>query len=312
MTVYFLNKNFALSNIGILLIFISFSIILSFSRVKANLLIILLKSSKILTSFGEFSFLHTLSNIPVNKSSLGIHEVKLVVQPGPGFSNSCGIGEHTDSTSNLCLVPSWYNSGGLIVDTNLESCRTPVNKLDAPLSLDGCDGSVHILGDHISSVEKTASHVLAMTGIALHHLVSRLKTSIGDLRHSNLLMVSLLSRDDGSIGHKREVDPRVRHQVSLELRKVNVQSSIKSKGSSDGRDNLANHAVEIRIRWSFNIQIPAADVINSLIINHESTIRMLKGSMGGQNSVVRLNHCSSNLRCWVYGKLQLGLLSIVY
>merc|ERR1719317_69412 len=305
MTVYFLNKNFALSNIGILLIFISFSIILSFSRVKANLLIILLESSKILTSFGELTLLHALSNIPVNKSSLGIHEVKLVVQPSPGFSNSCGIGEHTDCTSNLGLVPSWYNSGGLIVDTNLESCRTPVNKLDASLSLDGCDGSVHILGDHIPSVEKTASHVLTMTGIALHHLVSRLKTSIGDLGHSYLLMVSLLSRDDGSIGHEREVDPWVRHQVSLELSKVNVQSSIKSKGSSDGRDNLANHAVEIRIRWSFNIKIPAADVINSLIINHESTIRMLKGSMGGQNSVVRLNHCSSNLWCRVDGKLQL-------
>merc|ERR1719317_1394491 len=312
MTVYFLNKNFALSNIGILLIFISFSIILSFSRVKANLLIILLKSSKILTSFGELSLLHTLSNIPVNKSSLGIHEVELVVQPSPGFSNSCGIGEHTDCTSNLGSVSTGHNCWWLVVNPNFESCRTPVNKLDAPLSLDGCDGSIHILGDHISSVEKTASHVLAMTGITLHHLVSRLKTSIGDLRHSDLLMVSLLSRDDGSIGHKREVDPRVGHQVSLELGQVNVQSSIKSKGSSDGRDNLANHAVEIRIRWSFNIQIPAADIINSLIINHESTIRMLKGSMGGQNSVVRLNNSSSNLRCWVDGKLQLGLFAVVY
>merc|ERR1711982_169223 len=144
-----------------------------------------------------------------------------------------------------------------------------------------------------------------MTRITLHHLVSRLKTSICDLRHSNLFMVSLLSRDDGSIGHKREVDPWVRHQVSLELGKVNIQSSKKSKGCSDGRDNLANHAVEIRIRWSFNIKIPTADVINSLIINHESTIRMLKGSMGGQNSVVRLNNSSSNLRGRVDGKLQL-------
>merc|ERR1719317_1266923 len=115
MTVYFLNKNFALSNIGILLIFISFSIILSFSRVKANLLIILLESSKILTSFRELSLLHSLSNIPVNKSSLGIHEVKLVVQPSPGFSNSCGIGEHTDCTRNLGSVSSRHNCWWLVV-----------------------------------------------------------------------------------------------------------------------------------------------------------------------------------------------------
>merc|ERR1712168_271521 len=213
-------------------IFISFAIF-SFSRVKANLLIILLKSSKVLTSFGELSLLHTLSYIPVNEGPLGIHEVKLVVQPSPGFSNSCGVGEHADCTSNLGSVSSWHNSWWLVVDANLESCGTPVNKLDAPLGLDGCDGSVHILGDHISSVEKTASHVLAMTRIALHHLVSRLKAGIGDLRHSYLLMVSLLSRYDGSIGHKREVDPWVRHQVSLELSEVNIQSSIKSEGSSD-------------------------------------------------------------------------------
>merc|ERR1719357_420657 len=198
-------------------IFISFAIF-SFSRVKTNLLIILLKSSKVLTSFRELSLFHTLPNIPVNEGPLGVHEVKLVVQPSPGLSNSCGVGEHADCTSNLCLIPSWHNGWWLVVDANLESCGTPVNKLDAPLGLDGCDGSVHVLGDHISSVEKTACHVLAMTRVTLHHLVSRLKASIGDLRHSYLFMVSLLSRNDGSIGHKREVDPWVRHQVRNSVR----------------------------------------------------------------------------------------------
>merc|ERR1719499_2971065 len=124
-----------------------------------------------------------------------------------------------------------------------------------------------------------------MTRITLHHLVSWLKTSIGDLRHSNLLMVGLLSRDDGSIGHKREVDPWVRHQVSLELGKVNIQSSINSEGSSDGGDNLANHAVEIRVRRSLDVEIPATDVINRLVINHESTVRVLKSGVGCQDSV---------------------------
>merc|ERR1719499_237732 len=144
-----------------------------------------------------------------------------------------------------------------------------------------------------------------MTRITLHHLVGRLKASIGDLRHSYLLMVSLLSRDDGSIGHKREVNPWVRHQVSLELSEVNIQSSIKSERSSDGRDNLANHAVEIRVRRSLDVQIPATDVINCLVIDHESTIRMLKSGVGCQDSVVWFNHGSGNLRCGVDGKFQL-------
>merc|ERR1719205_549903 len=202
------------------LIFISFSIF-SLSRVKTDLLIILLKSSKILTGLRELSLLHTLSYIPVNKSSLCIHEVKLVVKPGPGLSNGSGVGQHADSTSNLCSVSPWNNSWRLVVDSNLEASWTPVNKLDAPLGLDGGDGSVHILGDNISSVEKAAGHVLAVTRVALDHLVGRFETGVGDLGNSELFMVGFLRGDDGSIGHKREVDPGVGHQVSLELSQIN-------------------------------------------------------------------------------------------
>merc|ERR1711892_340359 len=174
------------------LIFFSFFSLFTFSRVKADLFIILLKSSKILTSLRELSLLHTLSNIPVNKSSLGIHEVKLVVKPGPGLGNSCGVGQHADGTGNLSSVSSWDNGWRLVVDSNLESSWTPVNKLDAPLGLDGGDGSVHILGDNISSVEKTARHVLAVTRVTLDHLIGWLKAGVGDLRHCDLFMASLL------------------------------------------------------------------------------------------------------------------------
>ena len=46
-----------------------------------------------------------------------------------------------------------------------------------------------------------------MPWVALHHLVGRLKAGVGDLRHAELLMVSLLSRDDRGVGDQREVDP---------------------------------------------------------------------------------------------------------
>merc|ERR1711892_1016852 len=187
----------------------------------------------ILTSLGEFSLLHTLSNIPVNKSPLGVHEIKLVVKSSPGLSDGSGVGQHADGTRHLSKISTWDNSGRLVVDSNLESSWTPVNKLDAPLGLDGGNGSVDILRDNISSVEQTAGHVLAMTRVALDHLVGRLETGVGDLRNGNLLMVSLFSRHDWGIGHEGEGDPWVGHQVSLELSQVNVQSSIESEGSSD-------------------------------------------------------------------------------
>ncbi|KAF4526368.1 hypothetical protein B566_EDAN014106 [Ephemera danica] len=67
--------------------------------------------------------------------------------------------------------------------SHLEASGTPVDKLDGPLGLDGGNGGVDILGHNISTVQHAASHVLAVTGVALHHLVSWLEASIGDLRN---------------------------------------------------------------------------------------------------------------------------------
>ena len=62
-----------------------------------------------------------------------------------------------------------------------------------------------------SSVHHAASHVLAMTGIALHHHGGRLEDGHGDLGHGELLVVGLLGRDHWSIGGEHEVDPGVRY-----------------------------------------------------------------------------------------------------
>ena len=51
-------------------------------------------------------------------------------------------------------------------------------------------------------------------------------------------MISLLSRDDRSVGDQREVNPGVGYQVGLELSQINVQSTIKSERSGDRRNNL--------------------------------------------------------------------------
>ena len=56
--------------------------------------------------------------------------------------------------------------------------------------------------------------------------------------YSKLLMVGLFSGDDRSIGGQREVDSGVGYLVGLELCQIHVQSTVKAKRSSDGRDNL--------------------------------------------------------------------------
>merc|ERR1719334_2655992 len=161
---------------------------------------------------------------------------------------------------HLSQVTSRDNGGRLVVDTHLESSWTPVNKLDAPLGLDGGNGSVDILGYNISPVEQAACHVLAMAGITLDHLVGGLETSIGDLGNRQLLMVGLLRRDDWCIGLQWKVDTWVGHQVGLELCQVNIEGTIKPERGGDGRDNLANESVEVGVGGALNVQVPAADV----------------------------------------------------
>ena len=49
---------------------------------------------------------------PVDECTFSVHEVELVVQPGPGLSDGGGVGEHADSSVDLGQVTSGDDVGG--------------------------------------------------------------------------------------------------------------------------------------------------------------------------------------------------------
>jgi len=75
-------------------------------------------------------FLRLVDNSPVDKGSLSIHQVELVIEAGPGFSDGSSVGQHADGTLNLGQITSRDDSWGLVVDPDLESGWTPINELD--------------------------------------------------------------------------------------------------------------------------------------------------------------------------------------
>ena len=289
--------------------FFSFSTI---QCVQSNLFIILLKSSQILTSLGEFTLFHALSNIPVDKSTLGVHQIELVIQTSPGLGNGSGVGQHAHSSLHLGQISTRHHSWRLVVDAHLEASGTPVHKLDGALGLHGGDCRIHILGDDISTVQHAASHVLAVTRVTLHHLVGRLKAGVGDLGHSQLLVVGSHGGDDGRVGHQREVDAREWDQVGLELCHVHIEGPIKAKGGSDGGHNLPYEAVEVGVGGSLDPQIAVADVVGGLVVHHEDAVGVLQGGVRGEDGVVGLNNSRGHLRGRVDGKLQLRLFPVVH
>merc|ERR1712142_260556 len=279
--------------------------------VNADLFVILLKGSQILSGHGELSLLHALSHVPVDEGALGVHEIKLVVKTSPGLGDGGRVGQHADGALNLGQVTSGHHCGGLVVDAHLEAGGAPVHELDGPLGLDGGDGGVDVLGDNITTVQHAAGHVLAVAGVALHHLVGWLEASVGHFSHGQLLVVSLLSRDDRRVCGQGEVDPGVGHQVGLELCEIHVEGAVEPERGGDGGHDLADQPVQVGVRGTLDVQVSPADVVDGFVVYHEGAVRVLQCGVGGQDGVVRLYYGGRYLGGGVNGELELGFLAVV-
>jgi hypothetical protein len=191
-----------------------------------------------------------------------------------------------------------------------EAGRTPINELDGTLGLDGRDSGVDILGDDISAVHHAAGHVLSMTGITLRHHRRGLEGGVGDLGHTELLVVRLLRRDHGGIRRQHEVDSGVRHQVGLELSDIDVECTIETERGGQRGDDLRDEAVQVGVGGALNVEGTTADIVHSFVIKHDGDISVLEQRVRGQHTVVRLNDGGRHLRGRVDREAELGLLAL--
>ena len=122
----------------------------------------------------------------------------------------------------------------------------------------------------------------------------------------------LLGRNDWSISNQGKVDSGIRNQIGLELIQINVESSVKSERGCDGGNNLGDQTVQVGVGRTFNVEVSSADVVDGLVVDHESTVGVLQGGVGAQRGVVGLHHSGGHLGCRVDAELQLGLLPVVH
>jgi len=124
-------------------------------------------------------------------------------------------------------------------------------------------------------------------------------------------VVGLLSGDDGSVRGEHEMDTGVGHQVGLELSHIDVQSTIESEGGSEGGDDLGDESVQVGVGGSLDIEVTTADIVNGLVVEHDSDISVLKEGVSGEHRVVGLNDGGGDLGRGVHGEAELGLLAVV-
>ena len=166
-----------------------------------------------------------------------------MVKSCPSLGDGGGVAKHAHCPLHFGQISSWYNCRRLVVDADLETSWTPVNELDGTLGLDRCNGGVHIFGDDVTAIQQTARHVLALAGIAFHHLIGRLEAGVGDFRHRELLMIGSFGGNDGRVSGKGEVDARIRDKIGLEFGQIDIEGTIKAKRCGNGGDNLGNQPV---------------------------------------------------------------------
>jgi len=284
---------------------------LTFGGLDTDFFVILLEGSKILTSLGELTFFHTFTDVPMDEGSLGVHKIEFMINSGEDLSDGSGVGDHASGSHDLGEITTWNDGWWLVVDTALETGWAPVDELDGSLGLDGGDSGVDILGDDITSVHETASHVLSVSWIALGHHGGWLEGGVGDFSDRELLVVCLLSGDNWGVGGKHKVDTWVWHQVGLELSDIDVEGTIESEGGSERGDNLSNKSVQVGVGWSLNVEVSSADIVDGLVVEHNSDIGVLKERVGGEDGVVWFNNGGGDLWGWVDGESELGLLSVI-
>ena len=73
---------------------------------------------------------------------------------------------------------------------------------------------------------------------------------------------------------------------------------------------LGDQTIQIGVGWTIDAKFSATDIVDGLIVDHESAIRMVNGRVGCQNGVVRLNNSGGDLRRWIDGELEFRLFPV--
>merc|ERR1712061_20073 len=198
-----------------------------------NIQVVFLQESKGFPCLRKLSFLHTLTNIPVHKSSLCIHQIILRIDPfGKHSAYSNVVPYHgyifLCGSSNITL----YDSSWHFVQTYLETCRAPLNEADLVVLFEPLHGCICLFRLDITTVVDRNCHILVLYWVkfcVFDQHVLWLEAVIGNLSYRLCLMRSFLLANNRrkSGGHKMQ--PRKWNQVCLELAQVNVQFPIKTQ-----------------------------------------------------------------------------------
>merc|ERR1711871_975556 len=93
-----------------------------------------------------------------------------------------------------------------------------------------------------------------------------------------------------------------------------VRSTLRapSKRSGQRGDHLSHETVQVGVGRALDVEAATADVVQGLVVKHDSDIGVLEEGVGGEHGVVGLDHSGGDLGGGVAAEGQLGLLAVVH
>lgn len=74
---------------------------------------------------------------------------------------------------------------------------------------------------------------------------------------------------------------------------------------------LSDQAVQVLVVRALKAKVSAANIVDSLVVNHERAVGVLEGGVGCKDRVIRLNNGGGSLGRWVNAEFKLDLLAKV-
>ena len=107
------------------------------------------------------------------------------------------------------------------------------------------------------------------------------------------------------------MDPRIRHQIRLELIQIHIQRSIKPQRTRNRADNLRNQSIQMLKRRSWDIEVATTDIVDGLVVDQECAVRVFDGGVRGEDSVVGFYDGGGDAGGGVDGEFEFGFLAVV-
>merc|ERR1719317_553689 len=133
--------------------FVLVAVVLIRSLFSDNIKIVLLQESEVFSSFGEFAFFHTFTNVPMHISSLRVHHVIFLRQSlGENSVNGDIVSNHDSSVRLRRHRISFHFYRCDLVQTNLETSGHPFDEGYLIFLFDFLNTLIPLHGSNFSSV----------------------------------------------------------------------------------------------------------------------------------------------------------------